>query len=46
MKMLLDIPDNETAFALKVFKSLSFIKKVRPMSVSASKLWDDLKEAA
>jgi hypothetical protein len=46
MKILIDIPDNEASFAMKVLKSLSFIKKVKPMSASSVKLWEDLKEAA
>ncbi|MGE4541900.1 MAG: hypothetical protein AB7D35_11620 [Bacteroidales bacterium] len=46
MKVLIDIPDNEASFAMKVLKSLSFIKKVKPMSVSTVELWEDLKEAA
>jgi hypothetical protein len=46
MKVLIDIPDNEASFAMKVLKSLSFIKKVKPMSASSVKLWEDLKEAA
>jgi hypothetical protein len=27
MKVLIDIPDNEAAFGIKVLKSLSFVKK-------------------
>ncbi len=46
MKVLVDIPDNEATFAIKVLKSLSFIKKAKPMTASAVELWDDLKEAA
>ena len=46
MKVLIDIPDNEATFAMKVLKSLSFVKKVTPMSESAAGLWKDLKEAA
>lgn len=46
MKVLIDIPDNEASFAMKVLKSLSFIKKVKPMSASSVQLWEDLKEAA
>ncbi|MDP2724186.1 MAG: hypothetical protein COW63_15595 [Bacteroidetes bacterium CG18_big_fil_WC_8_21_14_2_50_41_14] len=46
MKVLIDINDNEASFAMKVLKSLSFIKKVKPMSVSTVELWEDLKEAA
>ena len=46
MKVLIDIPDNEVSFGMKVLKSLSFIKKVRPMSLSAVALWEDLNEAA
>lgn len=46
MKVLVDIPDNEATFAMKVLKSLSFVKKVNPMSASTVELWEDLKEAA
>lgn len=46
MKVLVDIPDNEAAFAMKVLKSLSFVKKAKPMSVTTVDLWEDLKEAA
>lgn len=45
MKVLIDIPDNEATFAMKVLKSLSFVKKVKPMSASTAELWEDLKEA-
>ncbi len=46
MKVLIDIPDSEAKFGIKVLNSLSFIKNVKPMSLSAVELWDDLKEAA
>jgi hypothetical protein len=46
MKVLIDIPDDEAAFGIKVLKSLSFVKKAKPMSIAAIDLWDDLKEAA
>ena len=46
MKVLIDIPDNEAIFGMKVLKSLSFIKKAKPMSVATVELWEDLKEAA
>jgi hypothetical protein len=46
MKVLIDIPDNEAMFGMKVLKSLSFVKNAKPMTASASGLWDDLKEAA
>ncbi|MBL7829620.1 MAG: hypothetical protein JNK41_01230 [Saprospiraceae bacterium] len=46
MKVLIDIPDNEATFAMKVLKSLSFVKKVKPMSAAKVELWEDLKEAA
>ena len=46
MKVLVDIPDNEATFAMKVLKSLSFIKNAKPMTMDAAMLWDDLKEAA
>lgn len=31
---------------MKVLNSLNFIKKVKPMSVSVAKLWDELKVSA
>ena len=46
MKVIVEISDNEATFGMKVLKSLAFIKKVKPMSVAAANLWDDLKEAA
>ncbi|TVQ50420.1 MAG: hypothetical protein EA362_02460 [Saprospirales bacterium] len=46
MKVIVEIPDNEATFGMKVLKSLTFIKKAKPMSDSAAKLWDELKEAA
>lgn len=46
MKVLVDIPDKQADFGLKVLNSLSFVKKAKPMSKSASELWDDLSEAA
>ena len=46
MKILLDIPDNQASFALKVLKSLSFIKKAQPISDNTISLWSDLKDAA
>lgn len=46
MKVVVDIADNEATFGIKVLKSLSFVKKAKPMSVDAVKLWDELKEAA
>jgi len=46
MKVLVDIPDNEATFGMKVLKSLSFITKARPMTMAAIELWDDLNEAA
>ena len=46
MKILLDIPDNEATFGMKVLKSLSFVRKARPMTEASVELWNDLKEAA
>ncbi len=31
---------------MRVLKSLSFVKKAKPMSAAAAGLWDDLREAA
>jgi len=46
MKVLLDIPDKEADFAIKVLKSLSFVKKAKTMSSSSIAMWEDLKDAA
>jgi hypothetical protein len=46
MKILVDIPDNEVPFAMKVLKSLSFVKKAKPVSDGTVDLWEDLNEAA
>jgi hypothetical protein len=34
MKVLIDIPDNEATFGLRVLESLSFVKKADPVSDS------------
>lgn len=46
MKVILEIPDKQFEFAMRVLRSLSFVKKARPMSADAAKLWEDLKESA
>jgi hypothetical protein len=46
MKVLVDISDRDAQFGMKVLQSLSFVKKAKPMSIAAVKLWDELKEAA
>jgi hypothetical protein len=46
MKVLVDIPDKEATFGMKVLKSLSFVKNVKSMSASSILLWEDLNEAA
>ncbi len=45
MKVIVEIPDNEVVFGMKVLKSLAFIKNAKPMTASAAELWDQLKEA-
>ena len=46
MKVLIDMPDTEEIFGLKVLKSLSFVTKAKPMTSGAVELWEDLKESA
>ncbi|OJW72778.1 MAG: hypothetical protein BGO68_00570 [Candidatus Amoebophilus sp. 36-38] len=46
MKVLIDIPDKEASFGIKVLKSLSFVKKTKPMTNVTVGLWDNLNEAA
>ena len=46
MKVLIEIPDNQAIFGMKILKSLSFVRKAKPMTTAAVELWDNLKEAA
>ncbi|NHE58115.1 hypothetical protein [Cyclobacterium plantarum] len=46
MKVIVEIPDDQAAFGMKVLKSLDFIKKAKPMSIAAAELWEDLRESA
>ena len=46
MKVLVEIADSESIFGMKVLKSLSFVRKARPLSMATAKLWEDFKEAA
>jgi hypothetical protein len=46
MKIIVEIPDHEASFGMKVLKSLAFVKQAKPMSLAAVGLWDELKEAA
>jgi hypothetical protein len=45
MKVLLEIPDNEAQFGMKVLNSLSFVKKAKPISSYNASILNDLKEA-
>ena len=46
MKVLVDIPNDEAVFGIRVLKSLSFVKKVKPISTASIDLWKDLEEAS
>ncbi len=46
MKVLVDIPNDEAVFGIQVLKSLSFVKKVKPISTASIDLWKDLEEAS
>jgi len=46
MKVLLDISDNKTDFAMKVLRSLSFVKKAKTISGAKAEIMEDLQEAA
>ncbi len=46
MKVLVDISDNEAVFAMKVLKSLSFVKNAKAISSTTASLLKDLNEAA
>jgi len=43
MKVLLDIKDNQAAFAMEVLRSLSFVKKVNPITSEKKNYCKDLK---
>jgi len=45
MKVLIEISDKEATFAMKVLKSLSFVKAVKTMNENSFELWTNLKEA-
>jgi hypothetical protein len=45
MKILVDVPDNEVIFGMKVLESLSFVKRTRLMSTDVAVFWEDLKDA-
>ncbi|HMU99398.1 MAG TPA: hypothetical protein PLC61_10095 [Chitinophagales bacterium] len=46
MKVLVEISDNDDlSFAIKVLKSLSFVKKAKPMTKDNIELWNNLIEA-
>ena len=46
MKIVLEIPDKDANFSLKVLKSLYFVKNAKPLSKSSTQLWEDLENAA
>ena len=46
MKVVVEIPDQSAAFGLQVLRSLSFVKKAKPISDSSLQLLQDLNEAA
>ena len=46
MKVLVDIPDKDANFAMKVLRSLTFVKNATPLGSTKAELTKDLKEAA
>ena len=46
MKVLIEISDHEASFGMKVLKSLSFVKKAKPIAADTLQIWEDLQEAA
>ncbi len=46
MKVLVDIQDKQASFGMEVLRSLSFVKKAKPLSKNSIQLWNHLKEAA
>ena len=46
MKVIIEIPDQDVSFALKVLNSLTFVKKASPMTPVLFQLFDELQDAA
>ncbi len=46
MKVLIEISEKEFPFAMRVLKSLSFVKKAVPFSKSAIEIWDELTDSS
>jgi len=46
MKVLVDIPDKDANFAMKVLRSLTFVKNATPLGSTKAELTKDLEEAA
>lgn len=46
MKVIIEIPDQDASFALKVLNSLTFVKKASPMTPVLFQLFDELQDAA
>jgi|JI6StandDraft_1071083.scaffolds.fasta_scaffold32028_2 polyhydroxyalkanoate synthesis regulator phasin len=45
MKYIIEIPDNKSALAEELFKSISFVKKMSPLSGEKAQLINEIKEA-
>lgn len=46
MKIVVDILDKNATFGIEVLRSLSFVKKAQPLSLSSVRILHDLTEAA
>jgi hypothetical protein len=46
MKVIVEIPDKDASFAIKVLNSLAFVKSTELFSSDSSQLWENLKDAA
>lgn len=46
MKVLVEIAESDASFAMKVLKSLSFVKKAKPISNSSFEIFENLKASA
>ena len=45
MKIILEIPDNKSAFFMEVLKNFSFVKKATPISNGKAEIIQDVIEA-
>lgn len=46
MRVLIEVTDEDADFAIKVLRSLSFVKKMKLLSHAQLRVWEDLNKAS